>query len=155
MKSMWFLLQEVNMKKIAIACTLVLLSVTIAFAEWLVDFRDTYVKEGIDKAVVVALKGGANPDLIVENGLQLEGLNPENLVKALYCAGAKGQDIRDAAKKWNISEIVVAAGYKKSIAECENVIADSQAYTPVPTGPSFGTPSGGQSGGFFASPSTF
>jgi len=143
------------MKKVAIACILVLMSVTIALAEWLVDFKDTYVKEGIDKAVVVALKGGANPDLIVENGLQLEGLNPENLVKALYCAGAKGQDIRTAAKKWNISEIIVAAGYKKSIAECDNVIADSQAYTPVATGPGFVTTSGGDSGSFFASPSTF
>lgn len=143
------------MKKLAIACVLVIMSVTVAFAEWLVDFKDTFVKEGIDKAVVIALKGGANPDLIVENGLQLQGLNPENLVKALYCAGAKGQDIRAAAQKWNISEIVVAAGYKKSIAECDNVVADSQAYTPVTTGPSFVTTSNGQSGTFFASRLTF
>ncbi len=141
------------MKKIAIACLLVLVTCSIAFAEWLVDFQDTYVKQGIDKAVVVALKGGASPNLIVENGLQLQGLNPENLVKALYCAGVKGQDIRDAAAKWNISKIIIAAGYKKSIAECTGVIADSQAYTPVATGPSFVTPSGGQSGGY-ASPST-
>jgi hypothetical protein len=141
------------MKKIAIACLLVLFTCSIAFAEWLVDFQNTYVKQGIDKAVVVALKGGASPNLIVENGLQIQGLNPENLVKALYCAGVKGQDIRDAAAKWNISKLIIAAGYKKSISECTGVIADSQAYTPVATGPSFVTPSGGESGGY-ASPST-
>ncbi len=140
------------MKKIVIACLLVLMSVSVAFAEWLVDFRDIYVKQGIDKAVVSALKEGANPDLIVENGLKLEGLNPENLVKALYCAGAKGQDIRDAAKKYDISELIVAAGFKKSVAECADKVADSQAYTPVATGPSFTGPSTGPSG-TFASPS--
>lgn len=144
------------MKKIAIACLLVLMSVSIAFAEWLVDFRDTYVKEGIDKAVVVAMKGGATPDLIVANSepYLAKGLNPENLVKALYCAGAKGQDIRDAAKKYNISELIVAAGFKKSVAECGDKVADSQAYTPVATGPSFVSPSIGQSGTYnVASPS--
>jgi hypothetical protein len=123
------------------------MSFTIAFAEWLVDFRDTYVKDGIDKAVVVAMKGGANPDLIVENGMKFEGLNPENLVKALYCAGAKGQDVRAAAEKHNISELIVATGYKKAVAECNDQIADSQAYTPVASGPSFVTPSAGRSGG--------
>jgi hypothetical protein len=144
------------MKKIAIAFLLVLMSFSIAVAAWLVDFQKMYAKEGIDKAVVLAMKDGVKPDLIVENSQPFleEGLNPENLVKALYCAGAKGQDIRAAAKKWNISEIIVAAGYKKSIAECTGVIADSQAYTPVATGPSFVTPSTGQSGTYrVASPS--
>jgi hypothetical protein len=130
------------------------MSFSIAFAEWLVDFRDTYVKEGIDKAVVIAMKEGANPDLIVENGLHLDGLNPQNLVKALYCAGAKGQDIRAAAEKYNISEVVVAAGYKKSVAECGDQVADSQAYTPYATDRSFVTPSAGRSG-TLASPDRF
>ena len=119
------------MKKITIACILVLISISVAFAQWLGDFNDTYVKAGIDKAVENALKGGVNPDLIVENGMKLEGLNPQNLVKALYCAGAKGQDIRAAAEKWNISEVILAAGFKKSIAECNDV--DTQAYTPADT----------------------
>ena len=126
------------MKRITIACVLVLMSFSIAFAEWLGDFRDTYVKDGIDKAVENALKGGAKPDLIVENGMKLEGLNPQNLVKALYCAGAKGVDIRAAAEKWNISEVIVAAGFKKSIAECKDV--DTQAYTPVASDTTFPPP---------------
>ena len=122
-----FLLQEVKMKKITIACILVVLSFSIAFADWLGDFNETYVKDGINKAVENAMKVGKNPDLIVENGLKLKGLNPQNLVTALYCAGAKGVDIAAAAEKYDISGAVVEAGYKKSIAECNDV----QAYTPV------------------------
>lgn len=141
------------MKRIVAACLLVLLSVTIACAEWLVQFRETYVAEGIDKAVENALKEGTLPDLIVENGLELEGLNPQNLIKALYCAGANGQDIRDAAEKYNIAEPIVAAGYKKSIAECGEQVADSQAYTPVESGrPTFSTTRNASSGPY-ASPS--
>ncbi len=142
------------MKKLLLACVMVFLSISIACAEWAVDFRDTYIAKGIDKAVENALKDGNNPDAIVEIGLQIEGLNPQNLIKALYCAGASGQDVRAAAEKWSISEQIVAAGYKKSIDECGDRVADSQAYTPVGTGPSFSTPSGGRSGSF-ASPSRF
>ena len=140
------------MRTLAIACGLVLFSASLACAEWLVDFRDTYVSEGIDKAVENALKEGTTPDLIVENGLELEGLNPQNLIKALYCAGAKGQDIRVAAEKYDISETILAAGFKKSVAECGDRVADAQAYTPIDRGPSFTTPSRGRSG-WYASPS--
>jgi hypothetical protein len=142
------------MKRVAIACMIVLVSFSIAFAEWLVDFRDTYVKDGIDKAVENAMKGGATPDLIVENGLKFEDLNPQNLVKALYCAGAKGQDIRAAAEKYSISEVIVSAGYKKSVAECGDNLADSQAYTPKSNDTNFMSPSSGRNG-TFASRSTF
>ncbi len=130
------------MRKVALAILLVLMTFSIALAEWLVDFRETYTKEGIDIAVVDAMKEGATPNMIVENGLQMEALNPQNLVKALFCAGAKGQDIRDAAEKWKISEMIVAAGYKKSVAECGDMVADTQAYT-VLAGPSFARPTNG------------
>ncbi|MBU1564282.1 MAG: hypothetical protein KJ630_01475 [Proteobacteria bacterium] len=142
------------MKRLLIACVMVLFSVSIASAEWIVDFRDTYSAEGIDKAVENALKDGKNPEIIVEIGLEIEGLNPQNLVRALYCAGASGQDIRAAAEKWQIAEPIIAAGYKKSIDECGDRVADSQAYTPVGTGPSFATPRGGRNGSY-ASESTF
>ena len=116
---------------------LILITATVAVAEWLVNFQDTFYQEGIDNAVVVAMKEGIGPDMIVENGLQFEGLNPSNLVKALYCAGAQGQDIRSAAERYGISELMVAAGYKKSIAECGDKVADAQPFTPVATGTSF------------------
>lgn len=145
------------MKKKIAGCLMVLLFATTAFAEWKVDFKEKYAKEGIDPAVVGAMKEGVLPVEIVENGLQLEGLNPQNLVKALYCAGANGQDVTDAAKKYNISEIIVAAGYKKSVEECGDQVADSQAYTPVATGgrASFGGAPTPAAGGGFASVSTF
>lgn len=140
------------MKRILAACVLVLFGVTVAYSEWLVEFRENYIAEGIDKAVENALKVGTTPDLIMENGLALEGLNPQNLIKALYCAGASGQDIRDAAEKNDLSETIIAAGYKKSIAECGDQVADSQAYTPPDRGPSFATIRRVRNGSF-ASPS--
>ncbi len=142
------------MRKIGIALAILLVTCSVALAEWLVDFRDTYTKQGIDEAVIVAMKEGIGPDLIVENSMQFEGLNPSNLVKALYCAGAQGQDIREAAEKWGISELLITAGYRKSIAECSDVVADAQPFTPVATGTSFVsvTPGGG---GDNVSPSAF
>lgn len=136
------------MKRLLLASLLVLFGASLASAEWMVDFRNTYVAEGIDKAVENALKDGQGPDAIVEEGVKIADLNPQNLIRALYCAGASGQDVRAAAEKYQISEVVVAAGYKKSIDECGDRVADSQAYTPVATGPSFATPAGGSSGAF-------
>ncbi len=143
------------MKKVIFGSILVVLLSTVAFAEWQVDFEDTYINKGINQAVIDALKDGANPDSIVQKGLNLEGLNPQNLVMALYCAGAKGQDIRDAASSYDISELIVTAGYKKSVVECGDAVADSQAYTPVAKGFSGGRSAGSSGGIFFASPSTF
>lgn len=134
------------MKKIWLACFLVMFGASMACAEWMVDFKNTYAKEGIDKAVENAMKEGKNPDAIVELGVEIQGLNPQNLVRALYCAGANGQDVRAAAEKFNISEPILVAGYKKAIDECGDRVTDSQAYTPVATGPSFATPTVGRSG---------
>jgi hypothetical protein len=134
------------MKKIWLACFLLMFGASMACAEWMVDFKNTYAKEGVDKAVVNALKEGKSPEAIVELGVEIEGLNPQNLIRALYCAGANGQDVRTAAEKYSISEPILVAGYKKAIDECGDRVADSQAYTPVATGPSFATPVGGRSG---------
>ena len=143
------------MKKIIIAFSLVLFFCTVAVAEWLVDFKDIYLKDGIDPAVVEALKQGASPYDIMGEGLLYEDLNPQNLVKALFCAGVEGADIRAAAENWQVSEMLVEAGYKKSIEECGDALVDTQAYTPVGVPASF---AGGQvpsSGGTYASTSSF
>lgn len=140
------------MKKVWLACFLVMFGASMACAEWMVEFKNTYVNEGIDKAVENALKEGKNPEVIVELGVEIEGLNPQNLIRALYCAGANGQDVRAAAEKYNISEPILIAGYKKAIDECGDRVTDAQAYTPVETGPNFVTPVGGRSGRL-ASPS--
>ncbi len=122
------------MKKLLLGTILVLLTAGVACAEWQVTFEETYYKVGIDQAVVDALKEGGDPNSIVERGLIFEGLNPQNLVMALYCAGVKGKEVRDAADLHGISQMIVTAGYKKSVVECGDAIAESQAYTPILTG---------------------
>ena len=142
------------MKRWAYAVSVVLLSSSLACASWLDDFTSIFQNEGIDQAVEEALKEGATPDVVVENGLQLEGLNPSNLIKALYCAGAKGQDIKEAALDAELSQLVITAGYQQSIAECGDRVADAQPFTPVATGTSFVRPAPG-GGSDSVSPSTF
>lgn len=122
------------MKKLLLSVLLVVATAVVALAEWQVTFEESYANKGIDQAVIDALREGADPDSIVERGLVLEGLNPQNLVMALYCAGVKGKEIREAAANHDISEMIVTAGYKKSIVECGDAVADSQAYTPISTG---------------------
>jgi hypothetical protein len=121
------------------------------------QLQEKYNKIGIDKVVVELLKDGVKPNQIVEDCLPLDGLNPQNLIRALYCAGVTGQDVREAAENNDITEVIVVAGYKKSVDECRDVVEDSQAYTPVSSGPSFSSPTAGRTGGglTFASPSAF
>ena len=119
------------------------------------QIHDQYNKVGIDVLVVELLKAGTQVSVIVPECLEIEGLNPQNLIKALYCAGAKGQDIRDAAEKNGITELIIVAGYKKSTDECRDIVLDPQAYTPVETGSAFYGNSTAGRGGSFASPSTF
>lgn len=141
------------MKKLIISFVFVLLAFSVAMATWITDFQDQYEEEGIFKAVEYAMGEGAQPYAIIENGLQLPGLNNQNLIMALYCAGANGEDIRSAAKHWEVSDDVVAAGYKKAIEECDNVIVDSQAYTESAASSASATLQGGNTG--YVSQSTF
>lgn len=132
------------MKKLMLGMILVLFTAGSACAEWQVTFEETYYKVGIDQAVIDALKEGGDPDSIVERGLIFEGLNPQNLIMALYCAGVRGKEVRDAADNHSISELIVTAGYKKSLVECGDAIAESQAYTPILTGFSRRNPGDGR-----------
>ena len=125
-----------------------------AVASLMDDFTANYFDESIYFAVEELLKEGIHPNDIMRMGLDIEGLNPQNLVMALYCAGVKGRDIQDSADINGVSELIVTAGYKKSIVECSDAVTDSQAYTPVATGFSGGK-SAGSGGNTFVSPATF
>ena len=133
------------MKKLLLSILLVFITAGVAFAEWQVTFEESYFNKGIHQAVIDALREGGDPDAMVQQGLIFEGLNPQNLVMALYCAGVKGEKIRDAAKNHGISDPIVTAGYKKSVVECGDEVAESQAYTPIVTGVSRRTPCCGTS----------
>ena len=113
---------------------------TYATAGWLEDFKNVFIDSGIDEAVVEALKQGAVPDDIMETGLQFEELNPQNLVKAMYCGGIRGDDIRASGQKYDVSDIIIVAGYKKSVEECGDQVVDTQAYTPTASVISFAGP---------------
>ncbi len=122
------------MKKLLFALVLIPLFCTIASAQWQSDFDENYTNHGIDQAVEVALQDGVDPESITREGRSLAGLSPQNLVRALYCAGVRGKDIRDAAANNGISDSNVTAGYKMSLAECRDAVAESKGYTPVADG---------------------
>jgi hypothetical protein len=130
------------MKHIIISTFLSVLLVSPAFADWIEDFDVNLDTQGIEVAVAKALEEGKTPTEIVDRATQIEGLNPQNVLKALYCEGAAGDDIKIAADTAGISELILLAAFDKSVAECGDAVADSQAYTPVAQGPRFaGLPS--------------
>jgi len=128
---------------------------TMMLGEYWATFYDNYKKLGIDETAILAIKEGIQPDAFMEGGLALEDLNPQNLIKAMYCAGYKGDDIKKACDQFEISELVLVAGFKKSKEECSDQVTDTQAYTQA-AGPTMaGVPSPGGGGTSYASPSTF
>lgn len=147
------------MKKITFIVLFSLLIASVAHADWIDNFTSLYNSEGIIPAVTQALEEGIGPEAIINEGLKLQGLNPRDLIAALYYCGVRGDDIRAAANKAGISDLIVVAGFEQSVAEYGDRIGDTQAYTPANAGdnPGFaGIPSPGVSGGSsYASPSTF
>jgi hypothetical protein len=137
------------MKKYLFLLTLLLVYAISVQAGIFENFYDTYTKKGMDQAVEQALKDGKSPDDIVKIAITLKGISYTSLIRALYCAGAKGEDIRAAAEKYNIPEKTVVVGYKQNIDECYKNSADSQRYNQ-----SFSEPSGSRNG-TYASPSKF
>lgn len=129
---------------------------TAAISGWVANFISTYDKHGIYQAVADVFKEGRTPDEITTNALDnIENINPQNVVAALYCAGAKPEDIRVACKEAGISEMILVAGFQTAKTVCGDAITDTQAYTP--TGPNFaGIPGGGGGEGMvYGSPSGF
>ncbi len=125
-----------------------------AIAEWVQDFKTSYNENGIYQAVSEVFEDGRTPEEIVVHALNVEGINPQNLVAALYCAGAKPDDIRLASEDAGISEMILVAGFETAKTVCGDDLADTQAYTPI--GPNFaGVPGGGGTGTTYGSPSTF
>ena len=112
--------------------------------EFRVEFQELYVDEGIEPAVSEGVRLGMAAYIIMEAGLGIPDLNPQDLVKAMYCAGITGADIRGAAEKLGVTDQLVVSGFSKSIGECEAWLVGGFIGLPVPSG-----------GGVFASTSTF
>lgn len=145
------------MKRLVTVLLVLGITSTVAFANSLENFKNDVEKQGLELTVDNAVKAGAAVEEIVEKGLAVTEINPQNLVKALYCAGVQGTEIKAAAGEFNISEMIVEAGFQKSVAECGDTVADAQPFTPANAqGPSFSgrrANGGGNGNTVYASPS--
>lgn len=131
-----------------------MVSFTAYAGEWIKDFATEYVTSGIYPAVELAMEQGAIPEDIMYNAFLMTDVNPLQLVAALYCAQANPEDIRQSALNFDLSEMLLVAGYEQAKTVCGDELNDVQAYTPI--SPSFvGVPSGNDNGGTYGSPSTF
>lgn len=106
------------MLKLIVALFALLFSLSPALAAWEDTFPNLYREKGIDEAVIRALAEGANPDQIIKVALPLENLTQEALIKALFCALAQPEAIRDAAKSNSITDTKVDEGYQLALASC-------------------------------------
>lgn len=141
------------MKQIVFLLLAIGVAANSAFAADLEIFEDDVKERGIEVVVEEAVKAEIPTTEIMDTGLKVSWLNPQNLIKALYCAGLKGEEIRSVAAEYDVSEMIVEAGYEKSVAECLDKLEDPQPYTEAnQQGPAF--PGGRGKKNTYASPST-
>lgn len=143
------------MKRILVfTCIIFLSMVSFSCADWIKTFHDNENNNGIEYTICKTLEEGISPTLIMREGLKIKDLNPQHIVKGLYCCGVEGDDIIHACKEYGVHELILIAGYKQSVVECGDVMSDSQSYIQ-PKG-YVGTPDLIPfSGRSYASPSTF
>ncbi len=101
------------MKKIIISTLLGIFVATSSFADWIENFSVNNQTQGVEVAVAEALKAGMDPTSIVDEGLKIAGINPQHLLKALYCEGTDGDDVKAAADSAGISDLILVAAFEK------------------------------------------
>lgn len=116
---------ELNMRIYLFLTSFLLASGSPALAGWIADFSSTYTEHGIDRAIIRALEEGAAPEQIVETALPLPDLHEANLVKALFCALAQPDTVKNAAATHGISEKTINDGYQLALAECARQMAEN------------------------------
>ena len=98
---------------------LMLLGAGVAQAAWQDVFIENYDGFGMSVAVEYALDKEVSPDeiltFIISNSEQFE---TKTGLKALYCAGADRDAVREAANKLGITVEDVSVALEESIAEC-------------------------------------
>ena len=110
-----------NFKTLLVLLVGMIMSIAIiilAKAETSSDFENSFRTSGIDRTVERALKNGASPYVIISCGIKITSLNSQDLIKALYCSGADGVEIRNAALSHKISEEDIMIGFKESTEDC-------------------------------------
>lgn len=96
-----------------------------ALAGWTDEFATIYENNGIDQAVATAVAEGAEPNQIVKTALPLVGMTKEYLVKALFCAIALPDTVKNAAITNGITEETVTDGYKLALDECSRQMQEN------------------------------
>lgn len=116
------------LRLILVVVSLTWFTIATAAISWVDMFHNVYHEKSIDHAVIFALQEGKSPEEIIKISITISGLNTQNIIRALYCAGADGWDIKKAAAKYGIPEATVVVGYKKNIDECTTTDAFSKTY---------------------------
>ena len=131
------------MKIFSIVTLFCILCTATAYASWQDVFQSIYQAEGTQQAVAKALEEGASPEAIITFFLTIEEKNnAQDLLSALYCSGADGNDIKKASNGAGIATEILVSGYEKSVAECGDAVQTTAAITPEETGLKFtGMPS--------------
>ena len=145
-----------KVKKILFFITFLMMTTTVVLANWSENFHTIYADKGINEAVKNALSEGANLDQIIKAALPIKSLKEENLIKALFCALAQPDYIREAAKVNQITDNKVDAGYQLALAECAREMEENlnAIVNPTPQFPEL-SPSKRIRRGVYASPWTF
>lgn len=103
-----------------------------AIAEWVADYTDLYIEKGIYEAFAKTYEEGeVSVGDIFDVSLaakEMEGLNPQNLIAAAFCAGAKYQEISTASVDAGFSKMLLVAGYKTAMTVCGDIVTDVQAF---------------------------
>lgn len=141
------------LKKSMLSLFLLFAACSAALADWTDVFRDMIAKKGLDEAVVHALSEGNSPELIIETALQVEGLEEQKLIKALFCALAPLMDVYEGAAANGIADEKVTEGYDLALEECPDAMEEKLDAAP-PLNRTL-SPAGGAGGTNSASPSTF
>jgi len=90
--------------KISLPLFAVVLTTSIALADWQESFLDDYSEKGLNTAVTNTLAAGISPGAIIETAMAIDGMNGEVLAAAVCDGGVPVQDLQDSLHVLEISQ---------------------------------------------------
>lgn len=95
-----------KMKKLIFALLAVLLTSSIALADWKDPFLSDYTNKGLNTAVTNALALGISPKAIIETAMAIEGVDGAVLATAMCDCGVPVLALQDSLSELGISQQV-------------------------------------------------
>ncbi len=110
------------MKRILFATLLfVLLGPGSVFASWQDEFLEKYEQVGLDRAVAYALDNDVSPaEILAFIGSSNVEFSHVMIMKALYCAGASRESVKDGADTLGVTIKTLSLAVEESHAECNS-----------------------------------